>query len=224
MARMATLSARGQRSLDASPTRIAHRTIRSCRSHDAGDDVVDEKHAGRRPRDVTGRPKPFTVRMGKLLAGEGERFLVEATADARHDLDTEAGGLSGGYTEDQARAEAARCLHCDCRATDDCRLRDYCIAYQADPQKYKAARAAFSQDRSHPEILYEAGKCIACGICIRLASEAGEEVGLAFLGRGFNTKVGAPFGASLAEALGKAARTCVEHCPTGALALREEGD
>ena len=102
------------------------------------------------------------------------------------------------------------------------RLRDFCDRYAADGNAYQGARAAFTQDRSHAEVIYEAGKCIACGICIRLAAEAGEKLGLAFLGRGFDVRVGAPFGGQLVDALGRSARTCVEHCPTGALALREE--
>ena len=50
--------------------------------------------------------------------------------------------------------------------------------------------------------------------------EAGEPLGLTFIGRGFDVRVGVPFNRSIAEGLKRAARQCVEVCPTGALTLR----
>ena len=47
------------------------------------------------------------------------------------------------------------------------------------------------------------GKCIQCGLCVQIAEDAGEEIGLAYEGRGFNTKIVAPFGKSLVRGLGK---------------------
>jgi NADH dehydrogenase/NADH:ubiquinone oxidoreductase subunit G len=55
---------------------------------------------------------------------------------------------------------------------------------------------------------------------VRIAAEAGEEVGLAMIGRGFDVAVGVPFGRPLSEGLRAAAKRCAEACPTGALALR----
>jgi NADH dehydrogenase/NADH:ubiquinone oxidoreductase subunit G len=45
--------------------------------------------------------------------------------------------------------------------------------------------------------------------------------GLAFLGRGYETVVGVPFGDSLESALGSTAAECVSKCPTGALAWKK---
>ena len=77
------------------------------------------------------------------------------------------------------------------------------------------------EQMEHPQIVYESGKCIACGLCIRIAHREGEKLGLAFIGRGFDVRVGVPFGKSLAEALTKSALACAAACPTGALAERE---
>jgi NADH dehydrogenase/NADH:ubiquinone oxidoreductase subunit G len=68
-------------------------------------------------------------------------------------------------------------------------------------------------------VIYESGKCIDCGLCIQIAAVAGEKLGLAFVGRGFNVRVAVPFDYSMAQALEHAAAKCVEACPTGALAL-----
>ena len=55
---------------------------------------------------------------------------------------------------------------------------------------------------------------------MRIAAEAGEELGLAIVGRGFDVTVAVPFGAPLSDGLRHAARRCAEACPTGAIALR----
>jgi predicted molibdopterin-dependent oxidoreductase YjgC len=89
-----------------------------------------------------------------------------------------------------------------------------------DVYRFAGERRRFSQDLSHPEIVYEPGKCIACDACVRIAAAAGEELGLALSGRGFDVRVAVPFDQPLSEGLRHAARRCAEACPTGALALR----
>jgi len=167
---------------------------------------------------VVGEPRPFTVHLGRLQDGEIERFMVGASDAARVEAADEAGGLA----EAEALAEARRCLHCDCRRPNDCALRTYASAYGASPTKYKAARRTFEQHLQHSRVIYEPGKCIDCGLCVQVAAAAGERLGLAFVGRGFNVRVAVPLGRSLAEGLESAAADCVAACPTGALAFREE--
>ena len=121
--------------------------------------------------------------------------------------------------EDAAR-EARRCLTCGCRKADCCRVRQLATEYGVDVYRFAGARRRFSQDRSHPEVIYEPGKCICCDACVRIAAAAGEEPGLAMIGRGFDVAVAVPFGEPLSSGLRKVARQCAEACPTGALALR----
>jgi predicted molibdopterin-dependent oxidoreductase YjgC len=117
--------------------------------------------------------------------------------------------------------EAARCLHCDCRKVDICKLRQYSQEYNARPAQYKSKRRLFAQQTQHPEIIYEPGKCIDCGLCIQVAKQAGEELGLTFVGRGFDVRVAVPFERSIADGLKQSAAKCVAACPTGALAFAE---
>jgi ferredoxin len=166
---------------------------------------------------VVGPANPFNSRMGKLEEGEMRIFLESASAEARHNLSDDA----GGFTAEQARAEALRCLRCDCRKPQTCLLRQYSQAYDARQTRYKAERRRFVQRAEHPDIIYEPGKCIDCGICIQIASASKEKLGLAFVGRGFDVRVAVPFGASLAEGLQMVAAQCVEACPTGALAFKD---
>jgi NADH dehydrogenase/NADH:ubiquinone oxidoreductase subunit G len=86
---------------------------------------------------------------------------------------------------------------------------------------YKGGKRGYERENSHPEVIFESGKCIACGICVRIASEHSEELGLSFVGRGFAVRTTVPFNESLREGLRVAARACAEACPTGALTLGE---
>jgi ferredoxin len=164
---------------------------------------------------VTGPVKPFNTRIGKIRDQEIEAFASCGSAESRV-LTAKKGD---GYTEEQARREAGRCLHCDCRKADNCRLRERCDQYGARSTRYKGDRRSFEQHRQHPEVIYEPGKCIDCGLCIQIAAAEGEKLGLAFVGRGFDVRVAVPFDYSTAQALERAAAKCVKACPTGALAF-----
>lgn len=113
--------------------------------------------------------------------------------------------------------EARRCLTCGCRKADGCLVRSLATEYGADIYRFAGARRRYTQDLSHPQIIYEPGKCICCDACVRIAAAEGEEVGLALIGRGFDVSVAVPFGMPLAEGLRHAGRRCAEACPTGAL-------
>jgi NAD-dependent dihydropyrimidine dehydrogenase PreA subunit len=171
-----------------------------------------------RGEKVTGTSKVFNSRFGPLLAEELGEYMKEGNAGER----IEPAVIKDGYTKEDVRAEASRCLHCDCRALDDCKLRTLSDEYQAKQKRF------WSQDRKkvekynqHEFVIYEPNKCIKCGICVRIAEEHKEKFGLSFIGRGFDVVIGVPFGEALSAGLEEVARQVVEECPTGALASRE---
>ncbi len=110
---------------------------------------------------------------------------------------------------------------CDCAKSPICRLRKYAILYGADGARYDGLRRQVEQRHEHPEVTYDPSKCILCGICLQLARQAGEPLGLTFVGHGFDVRVAVPLGAGLEAALTTAARRCAGACPTGALTLRK---
>lgn len=166
---------------------------------------------------LTTPPRLFNSRMGRLQDGEMELFLTGAESIARF----EPADPGTEYSAQQAASQARRCLHCDCRKLDNCKLRHHAQQYSAGAGRFKAERRTFVQESQHDLVVFEPGKCIDCGLCIQITSQAGEELGLAFVGRGFDVRVSVPFGRSLAEALQLTADRCVAACPTGALALKD---
>jgi formate dehydrogenase major subunit len=125
-----------------------------------------------------------------------------------------------GLPQSDAAREARRCMSCGCRKADCCLVRSLATEYDVDVYRFVGQRRRFSQDVSHAEIIYEPGKCISCDACVRIAAAAGEELGLAMIGRGFDVAVAVPFGRPLSEGLRRTAQRCAAACPTGALALR----
>jgi formate dehydrogenase major subunit len=128
--------------------------------------------------------------------------------------------IDAGLSEEQARRESLRCLSCGCLKAGGCGLRGLATKYGADPYRFLGRRRRMERDTSHPDVVYEPGKCIMCDACVRIAAAEGEELGLSITGRGFDVSVAVPFGRPLSEGLRVSGRRCAEACPTGALALR----
>jgi ferredoxin len=163
-------------------------------------------------------PRPFDSVVGRLEEGEMREFLRAASADAR----TAPASPAAGFSEAEARREAARCLRCDCRKARGCLLRKFADECGARQNRYRGrGRAPVRIVAQHAEVVYEPGKCIRCGLCVAICERAREPLGLTFIGRGFDVQVGAPFGESMDRALTAAAAECVAACPTGALAFRD---
>ncbi|MCX7804954.1 MAG: FAD-dependent oxidoreductase [Planctomycetota bacterium] len=179
---------------------------------------------------ATGEPRRFNSRIGKMTDFERSAVLARASGVSRADTlnGTASGAGSPGdfrmgrlMTASEAAAEAARCLGCDCARKDTCRLRELATEYEADQRRFPGGRRSSAPDTSHPQVAYDPGKCIMCGICIGIAERAGEARGITFLGRGFSAKMGGPFFDGIGKAIGPSALQCAAACPTGALAVKQ---
>ncbi len=156
--------------------------------------------------------KDFTSTIPKLPIEEYEQLAKGAVAV-----------LSVRELITEAETAAGRCCHCDCRSAGNCRLRILAEEYEVDPKACLGEhRRQFEFIRQPGGVIFEPGKCISCGICVELAAQARVPLGLTFIGRGFDLKIGVPLNAPLAEGLAQAAEDCVKHCPTGALLFEDE--
>ena len=153
--------------------------------------------------------RTFNSRMGALSEEEQKTLLAESSDQPRH----EPSRPTDGFDERCARDEATRCLHCDCRKADNCRLRSLATALNARQSVWQGERKSLKLMHGEQGIVYEPGKCILCGLCIQTARRCAEATGVAFAGRGFAMCVDVPFEKTLAEALTFAGTDCVKNCP-----------
>lgn len=170
-------------------------------------------------QEIKGEPRMFNSRFGRLVVDEFAEYIKESVEGKR--VFPETGGRSG-FSKEEAIAEAKRCLHCDCRAIDDCKLREYSDQYGVNQRRFKTSeRRNISKDINHGSVVYEPQKCIKCGICVRLTEKYGENLGFTYIGRGFDVEIGVPFNEELEKGLTETAVKVAEGCPTGAISLKE---
>ncbi len=175
--------------------------------------------------------KLFSVRMGPLSEAELSEMMIGFSSEKRvlknlvdgKQIKENPGEARKNFTDDEALKEAARCMRCDCRKLRGCRLKKISEDYGADRLKYQGERRKFAQDASHPLVVYQPGKCIACGICVKITEQHKDELGLTFIGRGFTIKMGAPLGANMSEAMKLVAKEVAVRCPTAAVTIKKDG-
>ncbi len=107
-----------------------------------------------------------------------------------------------------------------CEANGDCRLQDYGFEYGVIGKELRRAKIVRPAERLSPAIDLDRDRCVVCGRCIRACDEQIGAVALAFVQRGIETVVDAPFGKSLMDTPCVECGTCVEVCPVGALSSR----
>ncbi len=169
-------------------------------------------------KEVIGDPLKFNSRFGILLESEFSEYLKESISSPRQPKEI---SDKQGFTKEEMIAEAQRCMHCDCRKVDACKLRDLSHDFGAKQNRFNyGSRKLITKQLDHQKIVFEAEKCIRCGICVRITEKKKEKLGLSFIGRGFDVKIGIPFNDSLKYALIETEFEVAKACPTGALALK----
>jgi hypothetical protein len=168
-------------------------------------------------KDISNKKKRFNSSTGKIIEQEFSEYLKESNSKKRlYPISFE-----DGFSFDEAQIEASRCLHCDCRKPNDCKLRDYSDLYNANRKRFSySQRKPVKKLMVHESIIYEPGKCIKCGICVRITAKYKEEFGFTFIGRGFDVEVAIPFDKKMEQAFIKTAELVAKECPTGALARK----
>ena len=128
--------------------------------------------------------------------------------------------VSLGFTEDEAKAEAQRCLECGCREYYKCKLLSVAQLYDINPERFKGEMPQKYNRDANAFIERNNAKCILCGLCVRSCREVMDLHSIGLLGRGFKTDVSPAFALPLDQTNCTNCGLCVELCPTGALTER----
>ncbi|NLA77586.1 MAG: FAD-dependent oxidoreductase, partial [Clostridiales bacterium] len=135
--------------------------------------------------------KPFLVERKNFTAEDiGDTEKKDRITTQLVDADTRRKSFSEvarTFTEDEARAEASRCLECGCGAYYDCKLLPLLQKYDANEAHISGKQRKNKPDNSNPFIWRVNNKCILCGLCIRSCKEKIGVEALGFDGRGFGT-------------------------------------
>ncbi|MCG0275346.1 MAG: FAD-dependent oxidoreductase [Thermosediminibacteraceae bacterium] len=122
-----------------------------------------------------------------------------------------------GYSEEEARKEAMRCLECGCKDYFECKLIKYANEYGVNPGRLKGEVNRYDYNDDHPFIVRDPQKCILCGLCVRVCDEVMGITALGLVKRGFATVVKPEFELPLKDTNCISCGQCVAVCPTGAL-------
>lgn len=122
-----------------------------------------------------------------------------------------------GYTEEEAQAEASRCLECGCKEYFKCRLLSVAQRYDINPARFKGEMPQKYTANSNEFIERNSAKCILCGLCVRSCKEVMNISAIGLMGRGFKTEVAPAFNLPLDQTKCTNCGLCVQLCPTGAL-------
>jgi formate dehydrogenase major subunit len=141
--------------------------------------------------------------------------VMESAARKRNFLE-----VADRYTEEDAKAEAKRCMECGCGDVFDCKLLAYSNQYNVESNKFAGIKTETDADDKHPFIDRNPDKCVLCGLCVRTCSEVTGITALCVAERGFDTIVTTPFRMQLKDTNCIACGQCVSVCPVGALQER----
>ncbi len=184
-------------------------------------DVVDSylkgKTVGYRKPFVSERkvtPEMFADREKQARA----KMPVRPAEERKKDFEE----MNLGFTEEQARAEARRCLECGCHDYAECRLIRHANLYEIHPERFAGAKRKSGSEKRLVVIERNEGKCILCSLCVRTCDEVVKKGILGLVGRGFGTEIKPEFRDDEAVlAYCRDCKKCAEVCPTGALRILE---
>ena len=104
-----------------------------------------------------------------------------------------------------------------CIRAGDCTLQELAYRYGLRKNRFRGEIRQKCPVDANPFVEREQAKCVLCGLCVRVCDEVQGVEAIGFAGRGFQTKICAPFEEELdCEFCGQ----CIEVCPTGALSAK----
>lgn len=141
---------------------------------------------------------------------------VKSPESRKHNFDE----ILLGFTDEQARNEAKRCLECGCHDFADCKLIKYAHRDKLEPERFAGEKHECFVEEKLISIERDQGKCILCNLCVRTCKENVGKGILGLVGRGFKTTIKPEFDNPQVVAGCKDCLQCANLCPTGALKIK----
>jgi len=170
----------------------------------------EDLNTGDKARPGKLKIKRFNSLTGKIEPAEQAEWLKECEGNTQRFRDI--------TVPENAATEAGSCMHCDCRAASDCRLRALAENFSIKDPRGKLVNAPIVKKINYTTgLVFENSKCIKCGLCVRLCEDSKEEPALCFINRGFVSIISEPLTEDFNNILKTKSREVIEICPTGAL-------
>ena len=172
--------------------------------------ITDNLNGEKRERKILKSSRRFNSLTGKLDPAEQSEWLKECHGHTERFREI--------LVPENAVHEAGSCMHCDCRAAGDCRLRELADEFAIKDPRGKLVNAPIVKKINYSTgLVFENAKCIKCGLCVRLCEDSKEEPALCFINRGFVSIISEPLTEEFDNILKTKSREVIEICPTGAL-------
>jgi len=141
------------------------------------------------------------------------KMPVRPAEERKHDFNE----INLGFSDEDARKEAKRCLECGCHDYKDCKLIKYANMCGLSDDRLSGEKHDCFTERRLVNIERDQGKCILCNLCVRTCRENAGKGILGLVDRGFKTVIRPEFRGDTSPC--GDCRMCADVCPTGALKI-----